>query len=106
MSSILFSDFTMLETYHQALSGGRFYPQEPEDLSAKQARSLREIGEFLEEKDEAVINALSSIAHSLVNMMEDVYIFSSAIRLRIAVCDVLIRCETFFLFHIFGGAVP
>ena len=71
---ILFSDFTMLETYHQALSGGRFYPQEPEDLSAKQARSLREIGEFLEEKDEAVINALSGIAHSLVNMMEDVYI--------------------------------
>ena len=71
---ILFSDFTMLETYHQALSGGRFYPQEPEDLSAKQARSLREIGEFLEEKDEAVIHALSSIAHSLVNMMEDVYI--------------------------------
>jgi len=64
----------MLETYHQALSGGRFYPQEPEDLSAKQARSLREIGEFLEEKDEAVMNALSSIAHSLVNMMEDVYI--------------------------------
>ena len=37
---ILFSDFTMLETYHQALSGGRFYPQEPEDLSAKQAKSL------------------------------------------------------------------
>ena len=71
---ILFSDFTMLETYHQALSGGRFYPQEPEDLSAKQAKSLREIGEFLEEKDEAVMNALSSIAHSLVNMMEDVYI--------------------------------
>ena len=71
---ILFSDFTMLETYHQTLSGGRFYPQEPEDLSAKQARSLREIGEFLEEKDEAVINALSGIAHSLVNMMEDVYI--------------------------------
>ena len=71
---ILFSDFTMLDTYHQALSGGRFYPQEPEDLSAKQARSLREIGEFLEENDEAVITALSNIAHSLVNMMEDVYI--------------------------------
>lgn len=71
---ILFSDFTMLDTYHQALSGGRFYPQEPEDLSAKQAKSLREIGEFLEEKDEAVLTALSNIAHSLVNMMEDVYI--------------------------------
>lgn len=71
---ILFSDFTMLETYRQALSGGRFYPQEPEDLSAKQAKSLRKIGEFLEEKDKAVITALSGVAHSLVNMMEDVYI--------------------------------
>ncbi|MCM1188547.1 MAG: nitric oxide reductase activation protein NorD [bacterium] len=71
---ILFTDFTMLETYHQALSGGRFYPQEPEDLSAKQERSLREIGKFLEEKDEAVTAALSNIAHSLVNVMEDVYI--------------------------------
>ncbi|MCM1305270.1 MAG: nitric oxide reductase activation protein NorD [Butyrivibrio sp.] len=71
---ILFTDFTMLETYHQALSGGRFYPQEPEGLSAKQERSLREIGKLLEEKDEAVTAALSNIAHSLVNMMEDVYI--------------------------------
>lgn len=71
---ILFSDFTMLDTYHQALSGGRFYPQEPGDLSERQAQSLREITEFLDKKDEAVINALSSIAHSLVNMMEDVYI--------------------------------
>ena len=71
---ILFSDFTMLDTYHQALSGGRFYPQEPGDLSERQAQSLREITGFLDKKDEAVINALSSIAHSLVNMMEDVYI--------------------------------
>lgn len=71
---ILFSDFTMLDTYHQALSGGRFYPQEPGDLSERQAQSLKEITGFLDKKDEAVINALSSIAHSLVNMMEDVYI--------------------------------
>ena len=71
---ILFSDFTMLETYHQALSGGRFYPREPEGLSPKQERSLNEIKEFLEEKDEAVTKALCDIAHSLVNMMEDVYI--------------------------------
>lgn len=71
---ILFSDFTMLDTYHQTLSGGRFYPQMPEDLSARQEKSLKEILEFFEEKDEAVIHALSDIAHSLVNMMEDVYI--------------------------------
>ena len=71
---ILFSDFTMLATYRQSLQGGRLYPQMPEDLSAKQERSLREILEFFEEKDEAVIKALCDIAHSLVNMMEDVYI--------------------------------
>ena len=71
---ILFSDFTMLDTYHQTLSGGRFYPQMPEDLSARQEKSLKEILEFFEEKDAAVIKALSDIAHSLVNMMEDVYI--------------------------------
>ena len=64
----------MLATYRQSLQGGRFYPQMPEDLSAKQERSLREILEFFEEKDEAVIKALCDIAHSLVNMMEDVYI--------------------------------
>ena len=44
---ILFSDFTMLDTYCQSLQGGRFYPQMPEDLSAKQEKSLREILEFL-----------------------------------------------------------
>ena len=71
---ILFSDFTMLTTYRQSLQGGRFYPQMPEDLSTKQEKSLQEILEFFEEKDEAVIKALCNIAHSLMNMMEDVYI--------------------------------
>lgn len=71
---ILFSDFTMLDTYCQSLQGGRFYPQMPDGLSAKQEKSLREILEFFEDKDEAVTGALSRIAHSLMNMMEDVYI--------------------------------
>lgn len=73
---ILFSDFTMLNTYHQALSGGRFYPNEPEDLSSKQERSLRDIQECFENEEEAVIAAVSDIAHTLVNIMEDVYIES------------------------------
>lgn len=73
---ILFSDFTMLNTYHQALSGGRFYPNEPEELSSRQQKSLNDILECFENEDEAVISALSDIAHSLVNIMEDVYIES------------------------------
>lgn len=71
---ILFSDFVMLDTFHQALSGGRFYPHEPEDLSPKQEQSLTSILEAFEEEDKAVIHAVSGIAHNLVNIMEDVYI--------------------------------
>lgn len=71
---ILFSDFTMLETCRQSLLSGRFYPKTPEDLSAKQERNLKEILEYFEAKDEAVISAVSKITHGLVNMMEDVYI--------------------------------
>lgn len=71
---ILFSDFTMLGTYHQTLLGGRFYPKEPEDLSPKQERTLKEILERFEDKDEAVISAVAQVTHTLVNIMEDVYI--------------------------------
>ena len=40
---ILYSDFTMLATYQQALSAGRFYPATPEELTARQEKSLQEI---------------------------------------------------------------
>ena len=71
---ILYSDFTMLATYQQALSAGRFYPATPEELTARQEKSLQEILESVEDKDAAVITAVSHISHALVNLMEDVYI--------------------------------
>ncbi len=71
---ILFSDFVMLDTFHQSLSSGRFYPHVPENLSPKQEKSLMEILQAFEDEDQAVVHAISSIAHSLVNIMEDVYI--------------------------------
>ena len=71
---ILYSDFTMLATYQQALSAGRFYPATPEELTARQEKSLQEILESVEDKDAAVITAISHISHALVNLMEDVYI--------------------------------
>lgn len=71
---MLFTDFTMLQTYFSALAGGLFYPHEPEDLSHTQKRSLEQIKEAMVEKDEAVIKAISHITHSLANVMEDVYI--------------------------------
>ena len=71
---ILYSDFTMLGTYQQTLSSGRFYPNIPEDISSKQEQNLKEILECFADKDEAVIQAVSHITHALVNVMEDVYI--------------------------------
>lgn len=73
---ILYSNFTMLETYHQSLTGGRFYPKEPEELSFVQEKSLQEIKEAMEDKDTACMTAVTSICQSLVNIMEDVYIES------------------------------
>lgn len=71
---MLFTDFMMLQTYHASLSGGCFYPHEPKDLTPTQANSLEQIREAIEAKDEAVIQAISHITHSLANIMEDVYI--------------------------------
>jgi len=71
---LIWSDFTMLDTYRQTLNGGRFYPSEPEDLSFRQEQSLQDILQCFEDKDEAVVTAISDIAHTLVNIMEDVYI--------------------------------
>lgn len=71
---MLYSDFTMLATYAQTLTSGRFYPQVPEDLSPKQENSLLEILQCFDEDDKAVITAISHITHALVNIMEDMYI--------------------------------
>ncbi|MBR2037016.1 MAG: nitric oxide reductase activation protein NorD [Lachnospiraceae bacterium] len=71
---ILYSDFTMLETYAQTLKSGRFYPQTPEDLSSKQEKSLQDILQHFSDDDTAVITAISHITHALVNIMEDMYI--------------------------------
>ena len=73
---IIFTDFTMLTTYLQALKGKRFYPAEPIDLTPLQEKSLAEIKSYFDKNDEAVLIAISDITHSLANIMEDVYIES------------------------------
>lgn len=73
---ILFSDFTMLALYAQSLQNGRFYPEEPEAICTAQEKNLLDMKDCLKNKEEAVIRALSEISHSLVNIMEDVYIES------------------------------
>lgn len=71
---ILFTDFTMLQVYTQALSAGKFYPKEPEGLPPLQDASLQKMKECFEDKDAGAIKAVSLVAHSLVNIMEDLYI--------------------------------
>ena len=79
---ILFSDFTMLELYSQSLRNGRFYPEEPEPAAAALEKNLLEIKDCLKNKEESAIRALSHISHSLVNILEDIYIESR-------ICDEL-----------------
>ena len=71
---ILFTDFTMLQIHMQALEAGSFYPAEPGNLTMLQSLSLQQIKNYFEEKDEAVIQAIRLVTHSLVNTMEDLYI--------------------------------
>ena len=71
---ILFTDFTMLQVYTQALSAGNFYPAEPKGLPPLQEANLQKMKECFEDKDAGAIRAVSLIAHSLVNIMEDLYI--------------------------------
>lgn len=71
---ILFTDFTMLHTYTQSLSSGKFYPQEPEGLTPLQTLNLQKIKDIFEDKDKGAMKAISLVAHNLTNIMEDVYI--------------------------------
>lgn len=71
---ILYSDFTMLATYQQALQNGHFYPSTPEDLTSTQQKYLQDIQDLFDQKSESVITAISYVCQLLVNIMEDVYI--------------------------------
>ncbi len=71
---LLFTDFTMLQIYMQALASGSFYPEEPTGLTPLQNLSLEKLKSAFEDKDEGVIHAVSLVAHALVNTMEDLYI--------------------------------
>lgn len=71
---ILFTDFTMLKLYTQALSSGNFYPEEPSGLAPLQAVNLEKIKEIFDNNDRGAIKAILSITHSFVNIMEDLYI--------------------------------
>ncbi len=64
----------MLQIHMQALEAGSFYPAEPGNLTMLQSLSLQQIKNYFEEKDEAVIQAIRLVTHSLVNTMEDLYI--------------------------------
>ena len=71
---LLFSSFKLLNTYSQALSGGRFYPDEPVPQTLQEQQNLDTIKEYFDTSDRAAIWAIHQISHSLVNILEDVYI--------------------------------
>ena len=71
---ILFTDFTVLNLYMQSMLSGRFYPEEPGELSADEEFSFAEIKDTFSSKDEAAIKVLAQAASGISNILEDVYI--------------------------------
>lgn len=71
---LLFTDFKMLNTYMQALEGGRFYPDVPKAQTHAQQKALTEILDYLESRNQAAMWAVQRMAHDLINILEDVYI--------------------------------
>ncbi len=71
---ILFTDFTMLSVYTEALSVGRFYPSEPDDLNYDDALALDAFKKLVADDDKAAIKAVKKATHTISNILEDIYI--------------------------------
>lgn len=71
---VLFSDFTQLRIYADALLAGRMYPQFPEDLDFSDELALQELQKLLDAKDEVAIKVTLKAASELNNILEDNYI--------------------------------
>lgn len=73
---LLYTDFTTLMAFMQAVDNGTMYPSIPADLEDVEQDYLEKYLEILKEKDQKVICILKYVLHSIANILEDVYIES------------------------------
>lgn len=90
---ILYTDFTSLGVFMQAVDNGTMYPSKPMDLEDEEVQNMEEYLEVISEKDEKKNMIIKYVLHSIANILEDVYIeerlchdfpgkFKTAIRLN------------------------
>jgi hypothetical protein len=71
---VLFTDFTMLAVYNEALKAGRFYPAEPTELTFEEQLALDEYRTLINGGDQAAVKAVCRAAGTISNILEDIHI--------------------------------
>ena len=71
---ILYTDFTVLSMFMQAVDNGTFYPVIPKNLEDDDEENLNEILDIIKEKDETKNTLIKYILHNIANILEDVFI--------------------------------
>jgi len=74
---ILYTDFSTLALFMQAVDNGTMYPSVPSDLEPDEQEYLDKYLEILKEKDQKVICIVKYVLHSLSNILEDCYVEGS-----------------------------
>ena len=74
LGHVLYMDFSTLNLYAQSLENGILYPKTPDDLSEEDAENLENLLEKLSEKNPFANKVIGYIAHSIANVLEDVYV--------------------------------
>lgn len=74
---VLYTDFSSLLLFMQAVDNGTMYPSKPNDLEDEEQEYLEQYLEVLKEKDQKSNCIIKYILHSIANILEDCYIEAS-----------------------------
>jgi len=75
LGHLLYTDFLMAQTYHLKMQAGHWYPEEPLLRNSNERLYDAELWDYAN-RDEHKKNALSRMAHSICNILEDGYVES------------------------------
>ena len=71
---LLYTDFSTLRVFMQAVDNGTMYPSIPSELEVEEQEYLEKYLELLQEKDPKTKCILKYVLHSIANILEDVYV--------------------------------
>ena len=71
---ILYTDFTVLSMFMQAVDNGTMYPMVPADLDDEEKEYLEKYLMTLQEKDEKTNCIIKYVLHNIANILEDIFV--------------------------------